>query len=1083
MTDIILFFVLTLGSILSLAYFLIPIYLLFKVNRLSRRVQELEVRPGRESTQPSARPLPDSYEAYRASGQSIGEQRTASSESGAAHPAVTRAGHEISVHSATASSSQEVSRHSADAATASTSNIKASAPISNSAPPEDAVQPGPAMVSDSTSRPIRKDSEDLTSVPSGRNSNQGSPNAGRPTEAANQNSGLQQGWQKIEQALAENWTGILGTIILVVGVGFLGIYAALKMGPFLRFLMVLGIGGTMFALSFYLGRQIHWRPLAYWLRSGSGAVFLLACLGSAMFPAMQWIQDQNLALFVILMGVAANLALAWWASIQTVASIHTAISILALLILPRSPLLFSIIGGISVFSTFLSYRSRWEFHLLQAVSVFFLANLLYGIHYGAPGETVDPAIRWLGLFFTGTIAGLALLLHYRKNYQGQAFERWPFLSHIVTWATAALGFALYSTGSRYNTIILFILALLVYFNARRCRKKGPIWLYHTDSLMALFIALLAAMTLNRWEWDSLASALVAAFLTLAFSVAASLDRAKVLKVIGVLLLHFIWLSLVALFAAEISSEKVLYQSGILLASLLLPLIYLWFDKSRPADEGLDESVWIPRSTAFSVAGIFAGVFVALLCIALRDVANAEYYLSALGLLLLLGRHGLSLDKLASAGIPALAGLHFLVIYRSWNHGPGIQLFTDAPLLALLLAGIMLSTINVRSNQPLFQSRLFASLLLGHIAVLIYQLSHDYSSLLPGVLWLMSSILLIELDRIKSFASHTWLRGLELARPVWFLGGLLTVLLFLASHLVVHLQSEALIGPFRARLLIQLFAVAVFLYWARFSPIMQKYDSGFLARIPTFFWDLALVFITMAISLELGSHWLPVIWVIMAIALHFTGRLSWIPWRFQVYSVLYFWLSAIHTAFLSSTQSTPSVIWLDQAWLTGLVAVAGQLGYLLIRYVEPERTSSGGQNPGSLDWFSARFGPLDHKLQRKEFSLFYPLFISVALFLFWSFDSALLTLFWMIEVFVVFFVGLRLNQNHFRYVAQSAMVLCLIRLILFDLSQTSIVMRAFVFLGVGGIMILMNVIYRNFRSRSEDDNANGSHSNEVKGEEK
>ena len=65
--------------------------------------------------------------------------------------------------------------------------------------------------------------------------------------------------------------------------------------------------------------------------------------------------------------------------------------------------------------------------------------------------------------------------------------------------------------------------------------------------------------------------------------------------------------------------------------------------------------------------------------------------------------------------------------------------------------------------------------------------------------------------------------------------------------------------------------------------------------------------------------------------------------------------------------------------------------------------------------------------------------------------------------MVFFVGLKLNQDHFRYVAQGAMVLCLIRLIFFDLSQSSIVMRAFVFLGVGGIMILMNVIYRRFRT--------------------
>ena len=1130
MTDIIIFFLVTLGSILSLLFFFLPIYLLIKVSSLSRRIRELENRSQAESigAPVATRHAPDSYEAFRAARQDSQQPSQTTAEE--KHARVTE--------------SAEPGQFETSRRWPESSHTAASVTRHQSTHKESSGEVARANTG--------TDQAKVKEPTAARKMDSGSVSHSIPESVAP--SVAQQGWQKLEKALAENWTGILGTIILVVGVGFLGIYAALKMGPFLRFLMVLGIGAGLFGLSLYLARQKHWRPLAYWLRSGSGAVLLLACLGSALFPAMRWIQDENLALAVILIGVAANLALAWWSSIQTVASIHTAISILALLILPKSPLLFSIIGGISGFSTYLSYRAKWEFHLLQAVSVFLLASMVYGYHYGAPATDINPTIRYLGLGFTAAVTALGLLLHYRSRYRNQVFEHWPFISHIVTWATAALGFALYSTGSKYNSFLLFAIGLAVYVLARS-RKSGPSWLYHTDSIMALFISILGALTLNRWQWDSLAIALVISALSLAFSVASSLDRAKILKIIGLILLHFVWLSIAAISLAEMSSDEAFHTSGILLASMVLTLAYLWFDWTRtranyrkavhsshssgelaaaefpaqsplegegessgsnsgpgftqidPEDTRLDAGLWIRAESHFSLAGIFAGIFFALVCVSLRNQPSAEFYLSALALLILLGRHGLSVSKLASSAIPVTLGLHFLVIYRAWDHTPGIQFFTDAPLLALHLGAIMLAPMNSRGSQPMIQSRIYSGLLVLHLATLVYLLTNGYSSLLPGVLWLLFSVLFLELDRIRSFANSTWLAGLELARPVWFLGGLLSVALFLISHLVVDLQSEALLGPFRARLLIQLFAIGVFFYWARFSPLKQKYDKG-LGRITTLFWELALIFLTIAISLELEPMWLPVVWVFMALLLFFSRNIRWIPARFKVYSTFYFWTSVLHTGFLSGTQNTPSVFWLDQAWLGGLVAIAGQLGYLIYRYTRTEEIASHPGMPVSkksgassqisqaspdsplshqrieavrqeaegADWLSAKFAGIQSR-ERKELTLFYPLFLSVALFLFWSFDSALLTLFWMVEVFVVFFVGLRLNQDHFRYVAQSAMVLCLIRLLLFDLSQSSIVMRAFVFLGVGGIMILMNVIYRKYRS-AQDAEAKTAESNSA-----
>ncbi|MBU44272.1 MAG: hypothetical protein CMN76_13710 [Spirochaetaceae bacterium] len=1043
MIEIIIFF---LGTAFTLGILAVPIYLLVKVSSLSRRIGHLE------------RILNQSPEVLRQS-QAAFAKPPGYSQAKSPVPGISQSPPETHPATPTGRGPVPAAGVATDTTTAAISDPGSTAstvPASAQAGPVAKSAVAPAGVSPLQRPEVGPRNKVGASHPSTAPESTATP--------AVQKSDTPDWWKKLERSLAENWTGILGTLILVVGVGFLGVYAALNMGPFTRFLMVLGIAAALFAASLFLVRHNHWKPVAYWLRSGAGAVLLVACLGSALFPAMQWIHDENLALAVILAGVAANLALSWWASSQAFASIHTVLAVATVLILPKSALLFSIVGGISVFSTYLSYRAKWEFHLLQAVSVFFLASLIYGMHYGAPEKDVEPAIRWIGLVSTGAVSILALLIHYRSRYRARNFERWPFISHIVTWATAASGFALYSTGSKYNTIVLLIIAALVYAHARRARKSETTWLYRTDSIMALFIAIFGALTLERWQWDALATGLVISFLLFAFSVAASLEKETLLRNLGAGLLQFCWLSILTIAAAEADPEKLIYQTAIALIGLLLTVIYIWFDTyqapQEPLDTRLDATFGIDPGSALSPAGIFAGLFLALVAFLIRDLANAEYYVAALALAILVARHTTRMIQLVSGFFPAILALHALVIYRAMDHGPALQLFTDAPLLALLVAATLLCTFKNREAAAAIQSRLSVGLLVAHLAVLIFVLTEPLSSLLPGVLWLLLSVFLLEgHTALRRQESRAWLKPVRLSDPVLFLGALMFVALFLISHFIVHLQSESLLGPVRARLLIQIFAIGVFLYWALSQPVAEKHDSGILHRIPTGFWELAILFVTIAFALEMDL-WLPVVWVLVALLLAMSRLMHFLPARLSLYSMAFFWTSVIHTSFISSSSPSPSHYWADQSWLAGILAIAGQLGYLILHYTY----LAARQKPGTLDWLSARMEGMTAKLQdKRDLALFYPLFLSVALFLFWTFDSSLLTLLWMIEVFVVFFVGLKLNQDHFRYVAQGAMVLCLIRLIFFDLSQSSIVMRAFVFLGVGGIMILMNVIYRRFRT--------------------
>lgn len=99
-------------------------------------------------------------------------------------------------------------------------------------------------------------------------------------------------------------------------------------------------------------------------------------------------------------------------------------------------------------------------------------------------------------------------------------------------------------------------------------------------------------------------------------------------------------------------------------------------------------------------------------------------------------------------------------------------------------------------------------------------------------------------------------------------------------------------------------------------------------------------------------------------------------------------------------------------------------------------------------------------------VFYPLIICTAMFLFWTFDKSVLTLLWVIECLLVFVISIVLKKQHFRYVALGALAICIVRLIFFDLSQSSTLTRALVFLSVGVIMLIMNSLYNKFKSRFE-----------------
>ncbi|WP_246052625.1 DUF2339 domain-containing protein [Leptospira semungkisensis] len=881
-------------------------------------------------------------------------------------------------------------------------------------------------------------------------------------------------WQRFEKQIAENWTGILGTIILVMGVGFLGIYAALNMSPFFRFLMILGIAIALFGASVFLVRKDFWEQIGYWLRSGSGAIVLFACVASTSVPGMKWIQSESLALVFILIGVAINLTLAWFSSKQRFASLHIILSLVSLAILPFSTLIFFLGVGVSFFSAILAYRAKWEFHLLQTVLSFLVLNFIYKTHFSIQGPLLnsDQSRIW-GILGTLLVGITSILVHYRKVYSSEKFETLPFITHIFSWAGIGLGLALYSTGSVWNPPILIVSSVVLFFWARTAREKKKIrWLYLTDSLVSLGIAFIGVLLLSRLEIDKFAITVFSSLLFTIFFIVASEEKEDFLKKVGAGLLHFSWAFFLLLLMEDQSTEnKVGFFSTLAscLGMLLLSFAIQVYDSVRNKDSSraIDDIYGILEDHKISPSGVFIGLFSSAICFLAFPWQYSEFYLPIFGIVLLAIRQNRNWSGLGIGLFPFLIALHSLVIYRISHLEPWEILLRDLPAIAFSFLCIPLSKVKRDSDKSLYFSQPGAVLFSSHILFLSYWVTNPISPFLPGILWLLLSVFYLEakvfFEKKEDIWQNSWKASIIASKNIWAIFAISFVALFLGAHILVHLQSEYSFGIFKIRLLIQFFAIAVFLYWSTSQSSTQIF-TGIWNKILPFFWELSAIIATIAIALEIPNQWLAVAWILWAFFLEllgykFSSRIS----RFRFYSLCFFWYSCIHVGFVSSSNTSPSSYWADQEWLSGLIAILLLTAYLVRVYKFPSYKSS------ETERFPAQVQQLAEKLSpRFNVVIFYPLFAAVALFLYWSFDSSLLTLLWMVEVFIVFVIGLVLREEHFRYVSLGSMIICLVRLIFWDLSKSSTITRALVFLGVGGILILMNTLYGKFKNREKSD---------------
>lgn len=302
--------------------------------------------------------------------------------------------------------------------------------------------------------------------------------------------------KKAEKQFADNWTGILGTAIMVLGIGYLSIYTALKVSPMFRVLILWLYAGLLLGSYYFLQKKEKWNTTGLWLRSAGASLFLFGCFGASQIPALTFITNPITSYSLIGLGIALNLYVGYIIKRQTFLSLHVILSMLILCVVPEKNLATFLLASITAtLGIILSYKEKWEYHLLLVITAF----VIFDIWFTAQETKLTLTENIFAIAGIITVAASCMIMQYRKFYENTFFDKTAFITHLTNWILFATGLILHATGSKFKTFILFFGAIVCLLIAVKARKRKIYWLYHLDGMVAFILLALSIIMLNDWN--------------------------------------------------------------------------------------------------------------------------------------------------------------------------------------------------------------------------------------------------------------------------------------------------------------------------------------------------------------------------------------------------------------------------------------------------------------------------------------------------------------------------------------------------------------------------------------------------------
>jgi hypothetical protein len=345
-----------------------------------------------------------------------------------------------------------------------------------------------------------------------------------------------------------------------------------------------------------------------------------------------------------------------------------------------------------------------------------------------------------------------------------------------------------------------------------------------------------------------------------------------------------------------------------------------------------------------------------------------------------------------------------------------------------------------------------------ITTSFYLIGKKISNFLPGILLLIFSLFICSFQHAIAMCFKRITEKTDQVEKSLFVVVMIALILFVFTHITVHIQSHYYIVPYIS------FSTILASLAIHVCGICQKqaptFTNGILvtshqhktitdkifAILSTCAYELILILLIITISLEVAIYLQIFIWGLLSLILIFLYNKFQMPKRIKLYSWIGFFASCLHLAVVTSRWDSPLQTWYSDTHLTGLlgILILFLTGNILIYSSKKDKQSC----PSTLTIF---YGAI-------------PIFIASILFFFWRFDLAYLTLLIILLNIILIAIGFYWKNIRVIQFGYAALGLCVIRLIGFDLKESDILFRAFIFIGSGIMMILSQIIYSKFKHR-------------------
>ncbi|NRA66895.1 MAG: hypothetical protein HRU19_20575 [Pseudobacteriovorax sp.] len=856
-------------------------------------------------------------------------------------------------------------------------------------------------------------------------------------------------WAKIQQ----NWTGVLGAIIFVLGVSFFGFVAGLYIGPEGRFGLIILTACCFQAGNLWLRRFPSWKEYGSWLQGISGTIILVACLGASWLPGLKFVDSPLYGLLLLMFGVLVNHYYAFRSSKQTMASFHVILSMVSFMVAPSQPVVLMLGAAVAIFGVFLSFRQKWDWNLLVILIGFFVFHQVWTHKY----FDIHQAKYIPGAFFVILLGVYAGAIHYRQEYQKESFRSLPFFVHLLNWSLLAINISLYSTGSQWTPVFLGLASVACFAASRFAKHKNITWIYLTDTLIAELLAVVAISQFYKFGFQLTDILLIIFSQSLIFVLVVGKEKEERLLRIGII---GAWLACLALFFGQFLVSQSI-ASGVrgIVAVIAILGFHLYGKKHNIVIDSIGfalkkswSSKWLNSSLLLLLAP-----YLLMTCFWTADndflwaTVVSMVLLALLKFQLSYPSYNLYVGSLQALWLFALSGSYFLIESMEEPLVAGFwSIVLAIPIVCLFASKLIYQQYGMDDikNKLVYAAGAF-------VLLNAYVFLKPIYVLLPCFAYLFVSILALELARFFDRSKYKSFAGNILHI------GYLAIALVLFHHVRNHLSPHDWQDYDWIRSGLGLAILVTLAYWLVRS--LKYLDDKERFRHPSqYFIELFLATFAFTAVMEVDRQLQPLLWSSLSLMIVlFVKHQSW-PNRLEIYSWFFLCFASVQLSFVFHQDVLNDGISWYRASLPALIAVFFLccIAVLMIRAGTLQLKNLEGP-----DKICAILKKLSLWVTRHQKTcIIYPPALGVASFLFFHFDREVLTFLWMVEILVLYCIGLGVREKHFIKLAYVGILFCIGRLVFYDLSQADLLAKAGVCVGMGGILLAMNALQKRFRDR-------------------